>query len=90
MDKILNKVIAIYKKHYSDQKEAEAHSGGYGDGGFTSAMTRISDFNEGIEYAKSGQYPSFLEEYTNKAISESDPEWAEYQRLKKKFKESSH
>lgn len=69
------------------KKELEALGGGMGDGGYGITSMQISTFYDGIRFAEEGEFPEWLKPYIKKAEAQVDPEWAEYQRLQKKFKD---
>lgn len=65
-----------YKK-----REAAAHGGEWTDGGAGHLRELVAEYNAG----RNGTVPNFLKPYIEKANVQADPEYAEYERLKKKF-----
>lgn len=84
---IILKAIELMEKDYKDRRLGEAHSGGYGDGGYSDAIERIKIFQtvwDGKELNERN-IPEFLKFYIKRFEKISDPEYKEFLRLKKKF-----
>lgn len=65
-------------------KNDAAHTGGWSDNGGGALIAEADAFDAGLD----GRLPDGWEEYAEEYRREKDPEWQEYQRLKKKFKEA--
>lgn len=78
IDAIINLVLGA-----ANQRRMDAGYGGrWDDGGASALQDQVKFYN----YGRNNQIPPEWEAYAQKAEIESDPEFAEYQRLKTKFK----
>ena len=66
-------------------RENAGYSGSWGDGGASAAEERLRVWLDGVNYATTG-VTAVYGELLHRASVEADPEYAEYQRLKEKFK----
>lgn len=85
-NKTLDAAIAAYKAKAADARETAAHNGEWNDGGESRMLELLQAFNDG----RNGTVPSFLRPFIKQAEREQDPEYAQYLRLKAKFKEAGH
>lgn len=65
-----------------NKKTAAGYNGEHHDGGAGRIKELVQVWIDGLE----GRIPEALREYQEQAQRESDPEWAEYQRLHQKFR----
>jgi uncharacterized protein YehS (DUF1456 family) len=83
-DKVVNNIIDQVVVDATERYLGAAYGGRHDDGGSSVVQEKLKSFLDGINYAKTGKseiYSSIIEQYNKK----QDAEWAEYQRLVKKF-----
>ena len=73
-------ITAMYKKA-EDKKHLAGMNGEWHDGGADALVDQIEAFKCGM----TGQVPNGWLEVSNQMKKEVDPDWAKYQKLKKKF-----
>lgn len=81
MTKEQQKIIELAKADAERRRTNAAYDGAMHDGGARSILDTVEAWLCGLE----GRVPQSLEAYRKMAQREADPEWAEYQRLQKKF-----
>lgn len=79
--KALNQVMGLVLKEAATRRDNAAYSGEWNDGGASALEDQVKFYRYGIE----GRIPPEWKKYADQATREDDPEWAEYQRLRKKF-----
>ncbi len=74
-------IAKLARRRARDNKKDAELNGEIHDGGCARMLERISGWECGLRH----ELPSFLDGFAEEAISQSDPEWLEYKRLRKKF-----
>jgi len=74
-------VIALVRKDAEKRKIDAAYGGEYNDGGASQILRELEAFEAGLR----GQIPSQWREFSVLVDREADPEYTEYERLRKKF-----
>lgn len=77
----LTLMLAFARKDADNKRTNAAYGGAMHDGG----ARRIEEIVNAFEAGMSGRIPSTLIEYYKEAVRQSDPEYKDYLRLKKKF-----
>lgn len=83
-ERITAKIRAIAAKVKADaaqKRESAGWGGRMDDGGAGHLLSMLEVWQAGLR----GEIPPVFQEYAEQAEKESDPEWAEFQRLQKKF-----
>ena len=78
---IMDKVFSMILKDAEDRATSAGYSGSWGDGGAEVLRNQVRFYQCGMN----GTLPSEWEKYFDQVVRESDSEYAEYLRLKKKF-----
>ncbi len=78
---MMMRVVGIIRREANRREVDAAYSGSMIDGGAAVLRTEVDCFLAGLQ----GTLPERWEEFINMAELEADPEYAEYQRLKRKF-----
>ena len=81
MDKTILKALEKYLAAAKASGESAGYSGLMSDGGQSRMEGLAAAYRAGLE----GKVPDFLEPYVKEVRRETDPEYATFQRLKKKF-----
>ena len=79
--KTLGQVMDLVLKEAATRRNTAAHNGEWSDGGASTLEAQVKFYR----YGREGRVPPEWKEYAAQATREDDPEWAEYQRLRKKF-----
>ncbi len=77
----LDRLCIRILKHANEQKEMAGQSGSMTDFGASRLVDEVAIFQSG----RRGEVPEKWQEYAEAMDRETDPEYAEYQRLAKKF-----
>lgn len=75
------KIAVRARNEAKNMRENAGHADRMDDGGAGS----LEDLVTGWEYGLAGEVPHKLQKYEELIKTEDDPDWTEYQRLKKKF-----
>ena len=81
---LIGKVLAAVLEDATRRENDAGFGGGFHDGGASRLRDMVNAYVCGME----GIFPVGWETYLDQAKKESDPDWVEYRRLKKKFEES--
>jgi hypothetical protein len=78
---LINQVISEIEFKINDLREQAGYAGEMGDRGSSLLASELNAWKAGLNH----EWPSSWEEYVVSAAQKLDPDYAEYQRLKKKF-----
>lgn len=79
--KQIDHAIKLVQEKAARKRENASYGGEMGDGGAGRLEQLINAYESGV----AGEIPSFLQPFMKEAQKRMDPEFAEYERLKKKF-----
>lgn len=79
--KLIDKVIELVLRDARNRKESAGFSGRWDDGGASTLETQVEYYN----YGRAGTVPPAWAKFVQQADRESDPEYAKYLELKRKF-----
>lgn len=82
MTKLIDTALNLYNIEARKREDDAGHAGQMNDGGCSVMLDKIKAYNCG----RNGQIPDWLTPYVAEATRMRDPEYAEFLRLQKKFK----
>lgn len=81
---LIDAALALYLQEAANNRENAGYAGEWGDRGASHMEDRASAYKSG----RAQEVPAWLQRHYEKVKAQRDPEFDEYQRLKKKFEGS--
>jgi hypothetical protein len=78
---VVDAALALYLTEAQTKRDSAGYAGEWGDGGASRMEEQVADYKSG----RMNEIPTWLVRCYSKVKAQRDPDFDEYQRLKKKF-----